>query len=183
MSTTRRPAARWRCCCAPARRPRARRCAAICDASSAASAASADTGPRPASRSAAMATTAARGDGVVRKERGRLHLWPARQPCARPAGRRNRRRHPHPARARPETRPARLCRNPLPGQVLEQVLEQAAPRLRPHRGHHQGARHPQPAPAKAGVTSLQAGSAEHVYETLYCARGQAENPGLRRGRL
>jgi hypothetical protein len=25
------------------------------------------------------------------------------------------------------------------------------------------------------VTSLQTGSAEHVYETIYCARGQAEN--------
>jgi hypothetical protein len=33
------------------------------------------------------------------------------------------------------------------------------------------------------VTSIQIGSAEHIYETLYCARGQAENPGLRRGRL
>ena len=25
------------------------------------------------------------------------------------------------------------------------------------------------------VTSLKAGSAEHIYDTLYCARGQAEN--------
>ena len=25
------------------------------------------------------------------------------------------------------------------------------------------------------VTSLEAGSAEHIYDTLYCARGQAEN--------
>jgi hypothetical protein len=33
------------------------------------------------------------------------------------------------------------------------------------------------------VTSIQTGSAEHIYQTLYCARGQAENPGLRRGRL
>ena len=33
------------------------------------------------------------------------------------------------------------------------------------------------------VTSLTKGTAQHVYETLYCARGQAENPGLRRGRL
>src|SRR3982075_4042895 len=35
-----------------------------------------------------------------------------------------------------------------------------------------------------GVTSIETGSPEHIYETLYsCARGQAENPGLRRGRL
>src|SRR6185312_4926313 len=33
------------------------------------------------------------------------------------------------------------------------------------------------------ITSIHTGSAQHVYETLYCARGQAENPGLRRGRL
>ena len=33
------------------------------------------------------------------------------------------------------------------------------------------------------VTSIHTGSAEHIYQTLYCARGQAENPGLRRGRL
>jgi hypothetical protein len=33
------------------------------------------------------------------------------------------------------------------------------------------------------VTSIETGSAEHIYGTLYCARGQAENPGLRRGRL
>ena len=33
------------------------------------------------------------------------------------------------------------------------------------------------------VTNLAAGSAQYVYETLYCARGQAENPGPRRGRL
>ena len=25
------------------------------------------------------------------------------------------------------------------------------------------------------VTSLETGSAEHIYETIYCARGQAEN--------
>ena len=26
------------------------------------------------------------------------------------------------------------------------------------------------------ITSIETGSAEHIYETLYCARGQAENP-------
>jgi hypothetical protein len=25
------------------------------------------------------------------------------------------------------------------------------------------------------VTSIETGTAEHIYETLYCARGQAEN--------
>ena len=46
-----------------------------------------------------------------------------------------------------------------------------------------------PAPAKAGgadsrfiVTNL-AGLPKALYEKVYCARGQAENPGLRRGRL
>jgi hypothetical protein len=33
------------------------------------------------------------------------------------------------------------------------------------------------------VTSLTAGTAQHVDQTLCCARGQAETPGLRRGRL
>ena len=33
------------------------------------------------------------------------------------------------------------------------------------------------------VTSIETGSAEHIYQRPYCARGQAENPGLRRGRL
>jgi Transposase DDE domain group 1 len=33
------------------------------------------------------------------------------------------------------------------------------------------------------VTNLRFGSAEWLYDTLYCARGQAENPGFRRGRL
>jgi len=55
MSTTRRPPARWRCCCGPARHPRGARSAAICVAWCAASAA---IGRTPASPFGATATTA-----------------------------------------------------------------------------------------------------------------------------
>ena len=47
--------------------------------------------------------------------------------------------------------------------------EQGAPRLRSDRGHHEGPRHP------LRRHQHRDGSAEHIYETLYCARGQAEN--------
>ena len=107
----------------------------------------------------------ARGHRMVRQERGRLYLRPARQPRARPAGRSERRRHSHPPRARPQTLCARLRRDQLPGEILEH----RSPRLCPDRGRHQGPRHP------LVVTSIQTGSAEHLYQTLYCARGQAEN--------
>ena len=63
-------------------------------------------------------------------------------------------------------------------------LDSRAPRHCPRRG-----RTPEPAPAKAGgadsrfiVTNL-AGLPKALYEKVYCARGQAENPGFRRGRL
>jgi hypothetical protein len=48
------------------------------------------------------------------------------------------RRHSHSPRARPEALPARLCRDELPGEILEY----RPPRLRSDRGHHQGPRHP-----------------------------------------
>jgi hypothetical protein len=50
-----------------------------------------------------------------------------------------------------------------------EIMEDRSPRLRPDRGPHQGPRHP------LRRHQHQTGSAEHIYETLYCARGQAEN--------
>ncbi|MER9203847.1 transposase [Mesorhizobium sp. M0933] len=41
--------------------------------------------------------------------------------------------------------------------------------MRPHRGDRDGPRHP------LLVTNLDSGSAEHLYDVIYCARGQAEN--------
>ena len=41
---------------------------------------------------------------------------------------------------------------------------------------------PQGADSRFIVTNL-AGLPKMLYEKVYCARGQAENPGLRRGRL
>src|SRR6266851_2943830 len=69
----------------------------------------------------------------------------------------------------------------LPGNtVLDRLVDATAddirtrraldqkPCLRPDRGYHQGPRHP--------LRRHQlGGSAEYLYETLYCARGQAEN--------
>src|SRR6185369_11274468 len=68
----------------------------------------------------------------------RLHLWSARQRRTRSAGRRDRRRHSHAPRARPEALPAGLCRDQIPGEILEH----RPPRLRSDRGRHQGPRYP-----------------------------------------
>src|SRR5436305_11015575 len=38
-----------------------------------------------------------------------------------------------------------------------------------------GSRPPRSLNIRFVVTSIETGSAEHIYETLYCARGQAEN--------
>src|SRR5262249_11309549 len=57
VSTTSRPAGRWRCCCAPARHRPVRRSLAICAGSYAASA---GTGRLPESPCVAIVTTAAR---------------------------------------------------------------------------------------------------------------------------
>jgi hypothetical protein len=53
------------------------------------------------------------------EKRRRLRLRAARQHHPRPLGRRRRRRHPHPPCARTKSRPTRLRRDPLSGQVLE----------------------------------------------------------------
>src|SRR5882762_6893946 len=79
-----------------------------------------------------------RGHGVVRQERGRLHLRSARQRRARPAVRSDRRQHSHPPRTRPEALPAWLRRDELSGQIVDH----RSPRLCPYRGDHQGPRYP-----------------------------------------
>jgi hypothetical protein len=108
-----------------------------------------------------------RGHGLLRGGRRRLRVRPAHQ---RRAARRSRHRccrrclrgQAGPA---PVSRPAQLCRDPL----RREELEVPAPRRRPDRGQHAGHGHPL-CRHLAGK-----GSAEHIYDTLYCARGQAEN--------
>jgi hypothetical protein len=58
-----------------------------------------------------------------------------------------------------------FCRDGLSGEILED----RPACLCPDRGHRQGPRHP------LRGDQHRDGSAEHIYETLYCARGQAEN--------
>ena len=71
----------------------------------------------------------------------------------------------------------------LAGRSTRNPVYAASPR--PATGRNPGTRSAAPAlgsePTTKGldirfvVTSIETGSAEHIYETLYCARGQAEN--------
>ncbi|MER9436095.1 transposase [Mesorhizobium sp. M0618] len=67
--------------------------------------------------------------------------------------------------ARAQTYAARLCRDPLQGELLKARES----RLRPHRGNCDGL------DDRVVVTILDSGSAEHLYDVIKCARGQAEN--------
>jgi hypothetical protein len=64
------------------------------------------------------------------------------------------RRH-YPPRARPEALPARLRRDRLSGEILED----RSTCLCPDRGHYQGPRY-----IRFVVPSIETGSAEHIYE-------------------
>ncbi|ESZ60204.1 transposase IS4 [Mesorhizobium sp. L103C119B0] len=70
-----------------------------------------------------------------------------------------------PPHAGAEAGAARLCRDPIQGKIPE---DGTSP-LRPHRGNHPRPRH------RFVVTNLDKGSAAHVCNVIYCARGQAEN--------
>ena len=107
------------------------------------------------------------GDGLVRGQRRRLHLRPARQRRARP-----------PRSTRPPTTSAPAGRSrpeALPCAVSPR------PATAPSPGRRSAARAPASRPRTRASTSAsssptsQTGSAEHVYDDLYCARGQAEN--------
>src|ERR1700730_6204389 len=162
-STTPRQAVRSPCCCAPARRPRASRSAVTYAGWSVAYG---STGRRRASPSAATAITAAR------------RSWSG------------------------ATRMASTSSFGLPGNtVLDRLVDQTADDIRTRRALDQKpslrgfaetsyqaqtwntarracARIETPTKGldiRFVVTSIETGSAEHVYQTLYCARGQAEN--------
>jgi Transposase DDE domain group 1 len=77
----------------------------------------------------------------------------------------NRGRHSHLPSARPEILSARLRRDERP----DKILEHRAPRRCPPRGTTKSL------DIRFVVTSVETGSAKRIYETLYCARGQAEN--------
>jgi hypothetical protein len=80
----------------------------------------------------------------------------------------------------------------LRARILAIGAGAAMPRrcIGPSTGRSRGAPVPASRPPPLGldiryvVTSLAAGSAEHIYDTLYCARGQAENLiKIRKGQL
>ena len=106
-----------------------------------------------------------RGDGILRAEWYRLHLRAGRHEAARQKSRCGLRCRSNRTCARQQGRDARLYRDPPRGRLLAS----RAPRRRPHRGDRTRARYPYV------VTSLNIGSAEWTYDSLYCARGQAEN--------
>lgn len=102
----------------------------------------------------------------MRGKRRRLPLRPARQRPARPPRRRSRRRHAHPPRAA-EQRPS-LCGFTEPrcrAKAWKPERRVCARIEATIRGLD----------IRYVVTSLAASSPEHVYETLYCVRGQAES--------
>lgn len=63
---------------------------------------------------------------------------------------------------------ARLCRDPIQGEILEDETS----RLRPHGGNLDGPRHPL---RRDQSGQRLKGSAAHCLHVIYCARGQAEN--------
>src|SRR5947207_15404513 len=162
MSTTPRQAVRSPCCCAPARRPRASRSAVTCAGWSAAYG---STGRRRASPSAATVTTAAR------------RSWSG------------------------ATRMASTSSSVAGNAVLDRLVDETADDIRTRRALDQKpclrgfAKTSDQAKSRNTdrracaridattkgldirfvVTSIKTGSTEHIYETLYCARGQAEN--------
>ena len=79
--------------------------------------------------------------------------------------RRQGRRYPHPSRAGTDARPARLCANQLRRQILEGERRVCARIEATELGLD----------IRYVVTNIANGSPEHIYDTLYCARGQMEN--------
>ena len=102
---------------------------------------------------------------MVRGQPRRLRLRPARFEAAGEENRRGGGSGPHRARGVEQTSRARLCRNTPQGQILE---PRAARRRRIEAT-------PLGLDTRFVVTNVEYGAAEWVYDTLYCARGQAEN--------
>jgi Transposase DDE domain group 1 len=108
----------------------------------------------------------ARSDELVRRKRGRLHVRPERQQGPRGDGSAGCR----------EAAPALGA--PAPGRRQAAHLAQAALRRRPMEDHAAGNRPAggeRPRPRHPLRRHLAGGEAKYLYETVYCARGQAEN--------
>jgi Transposase DDE domain group 1 len=105
------------------------------------------------------------GYGVVRRESGRLRLRPARQRGARPACRRNR-----------DDRRTRRALDKMPClRGFAETSYRAKSWKTDRRACARIEATTKGLDIRFVVTSIETGSAEHIYETLYCARGQAEN--------
>ena len=164
MSTTPRRDALSPSFCAPARRRPARRCALIYAGSCGISA---SVGRRPASPSGATAIMAARGDGVVR-DNGLDYVFGLSGNKPLVAARSTRRRTTSaPDRAFDDRAPS--CAATRETRLRSQILESASAAPRPHRGDEARPRHP------LRRHQSRHGSPEWLYDSLYCARGQAEN--------
>jgi Transposase DDE domain group 1 len=104
-----------------------------------------------------------RGEGLVRGQWSRLRLRVAGQQASRRRRRSSGRRYPHSPRAGTDTNLARLRADELRRQFLERRvcarIEATEPGL----------------DIRFVVTNITNGSAEHIYDTLYCARAQMEN--------
>ncbi|UGX89866.1 transposase (plasmid) [Bradyrhizobium barranii subsp. barranii] len=105
------------------------------------------------------------GNGVVRDQRHRLHLRSVRHQASRQKSRRGRRRHPHPTRHREPAGSAWLTETRHKAKSWDRERRTVARIEATMLGLD----------IRFVVTSLDVGSAEWIYDSLYCARGQAEN--------
>ena len=151
-----------RSCCGRARRRPASRCAPICAASCGAFE---RAGRRPASRSGATAIMPVPRRWTLCEQNGVSYIFGL--PGARPLASKVQEVADavRTQRALESRGRARLCRDDAPGQKL--VVRAA--RGRPHRGTRLGL------DIRFVVTNLTGTSPRVIYESLYCARGQAEN--------
>ena len=99
------------------------------------------------------------------EERHRLHLWPARQRRARPAV--------------DETADDIRTRRALDQKPCLRGFAETSYRAKSWNTERRACARIEATTKgldiRFVVTSIETGSAEHIYETLYCARGQAEN--------
>src|SRR5260370_5777183 len=118
-----------------------------------------------------------RGDGMDRRERWRLHFWPSRQLHARCAGGKDRRQSALPSCQKPSGEGAHPYELHLSGGQLDTSAQggsAAGVFLAAGRGRNPSTGMRQEVDIRYVVTSLK-GSAEYLYEDVYCGRGQMEN--------
>jgi hypothetical protein len=97
---------------------------------------------------------------VVREQRHRLPVRPVRHQAARQESRRDRRRYP---------RATSIENFPILRGYAETRYQARPARRRPYPATKFGLG------IRFVVTNLDVGSAEWIYDSLYCARGRAEN--------